>query len=139
MNDFSDVILLIGAMVAFSMLSMTTARTFQSDSNLIINSELEHRAISTGQAIIDEMRWLTNENEFKPANNIYYFKDYPKDVTMTYGKNNEYSSTYAVNGSSTLVSSTGGLNRYLIKVNVRNTNAPNSSAINLEFIKSFKQ
>ena len=75
MNDFSDVILLIGAMLAFSMLSMTTARTFQSDSNLIVNSELEYRAISLATIInsntnagFHEIRW--NDDLF--ASGVYF-------------------------------------------------------------------
>ncbi len=138
MNDFSDLILLMGAMVAFAMLSTTTTRSFQGNNEIIINSELEYRAISTGQAVIDEMRWITNENEFKSTSSSYYFKNFPVNRTISYGSSNQYSSEYTVDGKSVLISSSNNLKRYLVTVSVKESSA-NTTPINLEFVKSFEQ
>lgn len=138
MNDFSDLILLMGAMVAFSILSATTVRSFQGNNEVIINSELEYRAISTGQAVIDEMRWITNENEFRSNTSAYYFKNYPINRTITYGSGGEYSSVYTIDGSSSLISSSNNLKKYLVRVSVKELNSENTPII-LEFVKSFKQ
>ena len=138
MNDFSDVILLMGAMVAFSILSATTVRSFQGNNEVIINSELEYRAISTGQAVIDEMRWITNENEFRSSNGSYYFRNFPVDRTITYGSSGEYSSVYTVDGSSSLISSSNNLKKYLVRVSVKEQHSENTPIV-LEFVKSFEQ
>ncbi len=138
MNDFSDVILLMGAMVAFAMLSSTTVRSFQGNNEIIVNAELEYRAISTGQAIIDEMRWITNENEFRSNSSSYYFRSFPVNRTITYGSTSQYSTEYTIDGESVLISSANNLKKYLITISVKESSAK-TTPINLEFVKSFEQ
>ncbi len=138
MNDFSDLILLMGAMVAFAMLSSTTVRSFQGNTEIIVNAELEYRAISTGQAIIDEMRWITNENEFRSNSSSYYFRSFPVNRTITYGSTSQYSTEYTIDGESVLISSANNLKKYLITISVKESSAK-TTPINLEFVKSFEQ
>tara|TARA_R110002096_G_scaffold39845_4_gene108675 strand:+ start:316 stop:732 length:417 start_codon:yes stop_codon:yes gene_type:complete len=138
MNDFSDLILLMGAMVAFAMLSSTTVRSFQGNNEIIVNAELEYRAISTGQAIIDEMRWITNENEFRSSSSSYYFRNFPVNRTISYGSTSQYSTEYTIDGESVLISSSNNLKKYLITISVKESSAK-TTPINLEFVKSFEQ
>lgn len=137
MSDFSDVILLIGAMLIFSMLSLTTARSYQMDNSRIYNADAEYRAITTGQSIIDELKWKTIEDEFKPNNNKYYFKNFPKTTEVTYGQNNQYRSLFTINGSSTVISDFRNIRKYRINISVKSDEITDGNAVNLEFIKSF--
>lgn len=139
MSDFSDLILLMGAMIAFSLLAVSTSLTYQSNSDAILTTELEYRAIATGQTIIDEMRWITDEDEFDPDRNDYYFKGFPVTRTITYGSSAQFSSNYTISGKSALVSSTADMNKYMVTVNVTNSEANNPVSITLQFVKSFYQ
>lgn len=56
MNDYTDLMLAMGAMVIYSMLLMNTnASLFRSDS-MQVETELEHTAIALAQSVIDEAR-----------------------------------------------------------------------------------
>ncbi|WP_018127657.1 hypothetical protein [Balneola vulgaris] len=140
MSDYSDLLLLLGAMVAFSLLSVTTAVTFQSNSDIVYNSEVEYRAVALAQGIIDEMRWFTDEDLFKSSNTQYYFKNYPETRTISYGSGgNQYTADYIVSGTSRLIASTADVNKYEVLINVKNTSTSKDVSATLQFIKSFKR
>ena len=56
MNDYSDLMLAMGAMVIFSILLMNTNRSLLRSDTMQVETELEHTAISLAQGVIDEMR-----------------------------------------------------------------------------------
>ncbi|MCH8494622.1 MAG: hypothetical protein LAT57_03200 [Balneolales bacterium] len=56
MNDSSDVLFLMAAMVLFSILVTNSNRIFVRNTAMMVNSEVEFNAISVGQSIIDEAR-----------------------------------------------------------------------------------
>ena len=140
MSDFSDLILLLGAMVAFSLLSMSTSLTFQSTTDTMIRAELEYRAIAAGQDIIDEVRWITDESELSSnTSSGAFFNGYPKKRTVQFGESNEYSSQITIDGNSTLISTSSTLNRYLVTVIVEDDYLSPPISDTLKFIKSFNQ
>lgn len=140
MSDFSDIVLLMGAMVAFSLLSATTARTFQSTTDSMVRAELEYRAIATAQGIIDEARWISDEDKvFTNSGTNSFFKDYPKSVTLTYGENDEYVSHLEVDGSSTMIYDSATLRQYLIEVIVVDDVVTPPITDTLRYVKSFNQ
>ncbi len=140
MSDFSDLILLVGAMVAFALLSSATARTFQSTTDTMVRAELEYRAIAKAQDIIDEARWITDENELSSnSNSNSLFYGFPKTETVTYGESNQYQSEITLKGSSTLVTSTSSLNQYLVTVIVEDNSLDPPISDTLRFVKSFDQ
>ncbi|MEX0684672.1 MAG: hypothetical protein WD267_06215 [Balneolales bacterium] len=56
MNDYTDLMLAMGAMVIFSILLMNTNRSMLSSDKKQVEIELEHTAIALAQGVIDEMR-----------------------------------------------------------------------------------
>lgn len=140
MSDFSDLILLVGAMVAFSLLSSATARTFQASTDTMIRAELEYRAIARAQDIIDEARWITNENELSSnSNSNSLFYGFPKTETISYGESNQYKSEITLKGASTLITSTPSINQYLITVILEDDFLDPPISDTLRFVKSFDQ
>jgi hypothetical protein len=56
MNDTSDLIFLMAAMVLFSVMVMNSNRLFVRNATMMVESEIEYSAISIAQSIIDEAR-----------------------------------------------------------------------------------
>lgn len=61
MNDYSDLIFLIGAIAIYGMLVTNTNRALVLNNQLLTDSEIEYGAISVAQNIIDEARWISYE------------------------------------------------------------------------------
>lgn len=77
MNDYSDLIYLLGAIAAFSLLSLHTNRMLQMNSRMQINAEIEYNAVSIAQDQIDQIRWIRTESEF-----ISHQNSFPKEVEL---------------------------------------------------------
>lgn len=58
MNDYGDLICLIGAIALYGVLVTNTNRTLVLNGQLLTDSEIEYGAIATAQNIIDEARWI---------------------------------------------------------------------------------
>lgn len=56
MNDMTDVLYVMAAVVLFSILATNSNAAFVRNSNLQVESELEYNAIAVAQSIIDEAR-----------------------------------------------------------------------------------
>lgn len=63
MNDYSDIIYLIGAMVIFSLLSLQTNQIFNLNERIQLNSELEYNAVSIAQDQVDQIRWIGTQTQ----------------------------------------------------------------------------
>lgn len=142
MNDYSDLFYLMGAMLVFSMLSVNTANSFLRTSQATLQSDVEYRAIAFAQDEIDQVKLLSRdkENLLKSDHNSYMFGDYPKTITPEYGASNEYSETFTVSASSTLINENDLLvNRYLVTVIVTQSDNVPAITARLTFIKAFEK
>lgn len=83
MNDYSDLIFLIGAIAIYGMLVTNTNRVLVLNNQLLTNTEIEYGAISIAQNIIDEARWThydaLNKNELE---NLYDKQLYNDSVSI---------------------------------------------------------
>lgn len=80
MNDYSDVILLMGAMIVFSLLTIQANRTFQLNNRMQINGEIKYNAISIAQDHLDKVKWINSESELDS-----FINSFPKVVSTPIG------------------------------------------------------
>ncbi len=137
MNDYSDIIFLMGAMIIFSLLTLQTTRTFQLNNRMQMNGELEYSAISIAQDQVDKMRWMQNQTAF---NN--FVSNFPQTVPLTVQGNTLDFNVDVTVQNITLPNSNVPNRRVTVTVtnDYLKTNqqaAPGSKEIQLEFLKSF--
>lgn len=58
MQDYSDLIYLLGAMIIFSLLSIHVNRTFMFNNLITVSGQTEYYALNLGQEYVDRIRWL---------------------------------------------------------------------------------
>lgn len=137
MNDYSDLIYLMGAMIIYSMLSMQTSRMFQLNNRVQIKAEIEYNAVSIAQNEIDQLRWVKNEEDFDN-----YVDDFPTEKFLAVGND---SLVYTVNINSSNINIPGSnitnknvtvtvTNEYLNNINGENSD---DHFVKLQLIKSF--
>lgn len=63
MNDYSDLVYLISAMVLFSLLTLNVSRTLVLNSKDLAENEVEYQGVTVAQSIIDEAKWK-NKGDF---------------------------------------------------------------------------
>ncbi|MDR9416355.1 MAG: hypothetical protein RI564_08725 [Gracilimonas sp.] len=136
MNDFSDVIFLMAAMMVFSMLTLNTSKKFMSATSTSLQSTVEYRAIGLAQDKIDEIRW-SPEEELSPSSSQYLFESDPYTETITYGSSSEYSENYEVTRTSQLIENTSDQKQYRITVKVSSDATQPPVEAQLEYIKTY--
>jgi len=137
MNDYSDIILLMGAMIVFSLLSIQTSRLFQMNNRMQINGEIEYNAVSIAQDQIDKLQWIKNKSGFNS-----FVDTFPKDVPVA---NEGDTLFYHVDvETSAITIPHSNIDNKQVNVTVTNdylkTNeqeAAGTRAVRLQFIKSF--
>ncbi|NGP87820.1 hypothetical protein [Fodinibius halophilus] len=138
MNDYSDIIFLMGAMIVFSMLTVQTFHLFQMNNQVKINGEVEYNAIAVAQDQVDKLRWARNETEFDTLRS-----QYPKTVRVpVQNESMNYNVGIDVN-QTTIPNSNVDTRKITIEVtNKYMKNRPNaadgSRSVKLEFLKSFE-
>lgn len=137
MSSYAELFYLVGAMMVFSMLSLNTARSFNSSRQTIYQAEAEYRAIAVAQDELDKVLWIYEPDDLDPTSGTYVYANYPVQETHTYGSSNQYSSTFTVNGTSELIEDTGSMKRYQVAVTVVNQNVDPEVQITLEYVKSY--
>jgi hypothetical protein len=80
MNDYSDLIYLIGAMIVFSMLSLNATRMMVESDQLQAGAEIEYNAIAIAQDYIDEIKWIGKEDSLTSK-----IASFPNSVTNDIG------------------------------------------------------
>ena len=132
MNDYSDLIYLMGAMIVFSLLSLQTSRIFQMNNRVQMEAEIEYHAVSIAQNEIDKVRWIESETAFDShANNSF-----PKEVPLAINNDTLFYDV-GMDVSNTNISGSNTINK---EVTVTVTNkflATNNAGVKLRFIKSF--
>ncbi|MEX0845426.1 MAG: hypothetical protein WD022_09085 [Balneolaceae bacterium] len=145
MSDYSDLIFLTAAMVVFGMLTINTARSFQTTSDTMIRSDLEYRAIAIAQDEIDAIRWIQARSKngpkvpmdpFDPNNNNFLYDDNPIQKTITYGSSGQYSETFSVNREAELLENTTDQRTYKITVTVESSAVNPPLSVSLDFIRT---
>lgn len=137
MNDYSDLIFLMGGLIIFSLLSLQTNRLFQLNNRIQLNGELEYNAVSIAQDEIDQIRWIKSESAFND-----HLSTYPKQVPLII---DDDTLQYDVDINSTSTTIPGSsLNDKKVSITVSNeflkTNSdddPGERFIRLQYIKSF--
>lgn len=108
MNDYSDIIYLIGAMVMFSILTLNVSRTIVMNSKELSKSEIEYSGIALAQGYADRAQWA-EPGELDPDSSAYVFDatgkepagcDYshnnPCKETLHLGASGQYSVDYYI-------------------------------------------
>ncbi len=119
------------------MLSLNTARSFNSTRQTIYQSEAQYRAIAVAQDEIDKVQWIYEPSDLDPSSGSYTYQSYPVTVTQNYGPSNEYTSSFTLYGTSELLEDTGSMKRYQVTVSVLNTEVEPDIFITMDIIKSY--
>lgn len=75
MNDYSDLIVMMGAIVLFMMLSLQVNRFIIGNSMTNTQSEVEYYALIVAQEVVEDIRVLTEESQMQLV-----LADYPKTI-----------------------------------------------------------
>ncbi len=137
MTSYAEIFYLLGAMVVFSFLSLNTSRSFNSSRQTLYQAEAEYRAIAVAQDELDKVQWIYEPDDLDPDESSYVYANYPIEESHVYGDNDQYSSTFIINGSSELIEDTGSMKRYQVAVSVLNQNVTPEVFITLEYVKSY--
>ena len=135
MNDYSDLIYLMAAMIIFSILSLNAAFFFNINEQFQYQSEIEYNGIAVAQDIIDQVRWIQNEDLLDESDNDCICDEYPKTLTISF---DDYELEYVVDISINDTSITGSttINR-IVEVTVSNEYLPDAQQIKMKYLKSF--
>lgn len=139
MSSYSDIIFLSAALVVFSLLTVNTARSFQTNSQNRYKSDIEFRAITMAQDEIDKIQWIYDENELNPASGVYIYSSYPKKETLFYGDSNQYSEEFIIEASSSLIENSSLQKRYLVSITISNDSFSPNVAATMTYIKTYGQ
>lgn len=58
MNDYSDLLFLIGAIAIYALLVTNTNQTMLQNDRMLVTTEMEYGAVSVAQNIVEEARWM---------------------------------------------------------------------------------
>lgn len=145
MSDYSDIIFLTAAMMVFGMLTINTARSFQTTSDTMIRSDLEYRALAIAQDEIDAIRWVQARSKngptfpydpFDPDNSNYLYDTNPVQKSITYGKDDQYSETFSIDRSAELLEDLTDQRTYKIIINVKSNAVDPAVTTTLTFIRT---
>ena len=78
MNDYSDIFMLMGAIVIFSTLSLHVNRTMLQNNLISDRAEADYHAVTVAQEILEEIRWITSASDLND-----FADDYPMVVNFT--------------------------------------------------------
>ena len=127
MSDKSQIILVIGALVIFSLLTMNVNGFLFRNDVIKVDTEVQYTAIALGQGVIDEARWKTFDS-------IDVYNGYSKTDTTQNGVYNINASIAYVNLSNTDSASATPTEHKKLTVVV--TNKSMSKPVSLSYIKN---
>ncbi|SMO82059.1 hypothetical protein [Gracilimonas mengyeensis] len=138
MNDYSDIIYLMGAMIIFSMLSLNVSHFFRINEQFQYQNEIEYNGVALAQDIIEEVRWISDPDRITNGNQDCICNDYPQTITREFGPGQNNSLDFTVDLTITDVSVPGSnaVNKR-IEVMVTNEYLPDNQVIEMEYIKSY--
>lgn len=136
MNDYSDIIILMGAMLLFSVMSLQVNRTLLINNIISDSAEIDYLAVTAAQGIIDDVRSITSEDDL-----FSFADDYP--LMLNYSVNNQTASSIPLNVDVTIESGKfdiGDISSFQVNVKVNSvymTTGENGRPIILSINKSF--
>ena len=99
MNDYSDLVFLMGAMILFSLLTINVSRNIVANSKNLSKSEIEYNGIALAQSIIEQGHWAT-KSELDPTSGDFIFKNFekshPHKETLQLGSSGQYKVDYYI-------------------------------------------
>lgn len=84
MSDYSDIFMLMGAIVIFSLLTINSNNALLQNTKRSLDSEVEYEAIALAQGEIDQARWSSYARLDSTASD-YHFNGYPKTIATPEG------------------------------------------------------
>jgi len=108
MNDYSDLIFLMGAMIMFSLLTLNVTRNMVMNTQQLSKSEIEYNGIALAQSYLDRAQWATQneltrgESEFIFDNSGYspsgcnFTPSKPCKETLKLGDNEQFTIDYYI-------------------------------------------
>lgn len=138
MNDYSDIIYTMGALIIFSMLSLQATRMLVQSDQLQVESEIEYNAVALAQDFIDQIKWVDSEAELDAK-----IASFPKSVDANIG---DGTLTYYVSFDvHDIIIPDSNVNNKLVTVSIKNkylgrnaeTDEESSVTIQQNFVKSF--
>jgi len=137
MSGYSEILYLVAGMMVFSMLSINTARNYNSTRQNIYRSEMEYRAIAVAQDEIDKVQWIYDDRELDPDNTSYVYEDYPLTQDFLYGPDEEYSDEFIIHAQSREIFDDGNQKRYQVTVSVINQSITPPIFVALDYVKTY--
>lgn len=108
MNDYSDIIFLMGAMVMFSILTLNVSRSIVTNTKQLSKSEIEYNGIALAHSYLERAQWATpqgltrgssdfifNNSGYEPSG-CDFSKSAPCLETIEMGSSGEYNVDYYV-------------------------------------------
>lgn len=136
MTDYSDLMFLMGAMVMFSMLTLSVNRTQMVNEMNRTGNETNYYALSVAQESIDGMRWLKSETELDNE-----LSTYPKVVNYKKESDDDVSIPFTVDiNKTTSVFDNDDVRSVELVISVDNdygVGGEGSNPVQLQFTKSF--
>lgn len=136
MTDYSDIFFLMGAMIMFSMLTMSVNRTLLMNEMNRVGHESNYYALSVAQESIDELRWVKTEADLDAELNTY-----PKTINYKNDTDQVGSISFRVDISKTTsVIENDDVRTIELVINVQNDygiGGEGSNPVQLLFTKSF--
>lgn len=140
MNDYTDLIYLMAAMLIFSILSMQVNGSIFRNNVIQMQSGIEYKAITHAQDYADQIQWLRSVNELDAFANAF-----PRTDEVIFDEDEEMTLPFLVDivVADTVLQDSNVINKH-VTINVRsvyldNQNNPSfvSDGITTEFIKNF--
>ncbi len=78
MNDYSDIIILMGAILVFSTLTLEVNRTMLMNNLMSERAEVDYHAVTLGQQLIEDVRRITSVADLQQ-----FASDFPAVVNFT--------------------------------------------------------
>lgn len=149
MNDYSDLLYLLGAIVLYSILTLNVSTNLVMNNRNLSESEVEYSGIALADGLVEQAMWASKK-ELDSDDSEYIFdgysKNYPKHEVIEMGPSNQYKIDYYIYAEVDDVSVSGSsTNNKKITVGVTSPFFYNdfdstfsNYPIELEFVKSFK-
>jgi len=137
MNDYSDIIFLMAAMIMLSMVTLNTSKTYLSSPDQLIRTQLEYRTLAAAQSEIDQARFITDPRELRPWDNRYIYSDHPLTKTISYGDANQYTEEIIITAVSARVENSATMERFRITVTASSTALTPNINVEMDYLKSF--
>ena len=139
MNDYSELFYTMGAILVFSLFTLSSGRSFRTTSQQMVRADVEYRTITNAQNEIDHIRLITDEAALDSTSSEYFFKSFPHVKHVTYGEHHQYEEDIILKGHAYLLDETPNVKRFKVSVTAESQSVSPKIASTVEFIKTFRK